>query len=124
MISADKQEYDTFYQKSISHLKSIGYTNILADCEGYDKPKSYLKKGSDISVTPDIVAEKGGQKYFFELGLKSNEPQLLKSKWLFLKTLSMVKSFHFSIITTRGHFKFADTLVQDLGFTPKQVIKL
>lgn len=124
MISADKPGYEVFYQKSITHLETAGYENIKADFEGYDKPKSYLKKGSEVSITPDIVAEKGGQKYLFELGLKSNEPRLLKSKWLFLETLSKFKSYHFNIITTRGHVKFADTLIADLGFKPTQLIKL
>lgn len=124
MITADKKEYEGFFQKSITHLESAGYENIKADMEGYDRPKSYLRKGTDDSITPDIVAEKGGQKYVFELGLKSQEPRLLKSKWLFLETMSKFKSFRFNIITTRGHVKFADTLIADLGFTPSQLIKL
>ncbi len=126
MITADKAGYEVFFKKSITHLESAGYQNIQADFEGYERPKSYVKKGSgsDVSITPDIVAEKGGQKYLFELGLKSHEPRLLKSKWLFLETLSQFKSYRFNIITTRGHVKFADTLIADLGFKPTQLIKL
>jgi len=126
MISADKKDYQKFFQQSITHLESAGYENIKADLEGYDQPKSYTKKGggSDVSITPDIVAEKGGQKFLFELGLKSTQPRLLKSKWLFLETLSQFKSYRFNIITTRGHVKFADGVIADLGFKPSQLIKL
>ena len=63
--------------------------------EGYETPKSYAKAGSDISVTPDIVAEKEGRKHYFDLSLKSEKPKLLKSKWLFLNTLSKLKSSRF-----------------------------
>ncbi|NNE28952.1 MAG: hypothetical protein HKN16_04925 [Saprospiraceae bacterium] len=124
MISADKADYEGIFQKSIDHIQSLGYQNIKADFKEFERPKSYLKKGSDVSVTPDIVAEKGGQMHVFELGLKSQEPKLLKSKWMFLETLSKFKSYKFNIITTRGHVKFTDTLIHDLGFSPNQLIKL
>ncbi len=86
MIKQDKIKYTNELNKSISYLQNLGYSNIQADIEGFDTPKSYLKKGSKISITPDIMAEKDGRMHIFDLSLKSEKPRLLKSKWLFLNT--------------------------------------
>ncbi len=91
MISLEKLDNKEFLEKSIHHLEATGFESIKADIEGYETPKSYLKKGSDIKITPDIVALKNGMKYFFEISLKSEKPLLLKSKWLFLDALSRIE---------------------------------
>ena len=124
MIKVEKAENTAFLEKSIHHLEAIGFKDIKADLEGYETPKSYVKKSTGTTVTPDIVANKDGRKYFFDISLKSDEPRLLKSKWLFLDTLSRMKSNRFRIITTRGHYKFTDTMLQDINLTNKTPIKI
>jgi len=76
MIAKDKAENIEFLKESLTYLENLGFENIKADIEGYETPKSYLKKGngSDVSITPDIVAEKAGRKHYFEIGIKSEEP--------------------------------------------------
>ena len=83
MITQDKDKYTEELSQSISYLEGLGYSKIKADIEGYESPKSYLKKGSEIEVTPDIVAEKEGRKHIFDLSLKSQKPRLLKSSGYF-----------------------------------------
>ena len=112
-----------FLKTSISYLERLGYKNIQAQLEGYEMPKSYLKKGSDIKITPDIVAEKANRKHYFEIGLKNDEPTLLKSKWRFLDVLTRMKDDRFNIITTRGHYKFTQDMLDDLKLE-KNPIKL
>ncbi|WP_274475288.1 hypothetical protein [Mangrovimonas aestuarii] len=124
MIYSDKKKYATFLEDCVSYLKNHGFNNIKADMEGYETPKSYLKKGSDISITPDIVAEKEGRKHIFDLSLKSSRPNLLKSKWLFLNTLSGLKSHSFRIITTRGHYKFTNEMLNHINLNDKTPIKI
>lgn len=124
MIYTDKEKYSDILSNSLSYLENIGFENIKADAEGYETPKSYHKKGSDINITPDIVAEKEGRKHYFELSLKSDQPNLLKSKWLFLNTLSNMKSHRFKIITTRGHYKFTNEMLDDINLTDKKLIKI
>ncbi|HEX9826873.1 MAG TPA: hypothetical protein VGA80_09780 [Flavobacteriaceae bacterium] len=124
MIYTDKEKYSDFLNDSLTYLKQHGFENIKADTEGYETPKSYSKLGSDISITPDIVAEKEGRKHFFELSLKSSKPNLLKSKWLFLNTLSNLKSHDFRLITTRGHYKFTNEMLDDINLTNKKLIKI
>jgi hypothetical protein len=124
MINLEKLENREFLEKSIHHLEATGFENIKADLEGYECPKSYLRKESGNRITPDIVAVKNGMKYFFDISLKSEKPRLLKTKWLFLDALSRMKSDRFRIITTRGHYKFTDTLLEEINLTNKEPIKI
>lgn len=124
MIHTDKEKYSDILSNSLAYLEKIGFENIQANAEGYETPKSYHKRGSDIEVTPDIVAEKEGRKHYFELSLKSDETRLLKSKWLFLNTLSTMTSSRFKIITTRGHYKFTNEMLEAINLTDKKPIKI
>ena len=124
MIYTDKEKYTEFLSDSVEYLKQRGFENIKADLDGYESPKSYAKIGSDISVTPDIVAEKEGRKHIFDISLKSTKPNLLKSKWLFLNTLSNLKSHRFRLITTRGHYKFTHEMLDAINLTNKNLIKI
>lgn len=124
MIYSDKKKYSDILNNSINYLEQLGFEDIKADAEGYETPKSYSKMNSDIIVTPDIVAQKEGRQHIFELSLKSEEPQLLKSKWLFLNTLSNLKSYRFRIITTRGHIKFTNDMLTDLNLEQPKLIKI
>ncbi len=124
MIYTDKEKYSDFLNTSVDYLKQHGFENIKADVEGYETPKSYAKKGSDITITPDIVAEKEGRKHIFDISLKSSMPKLLKSKWLFLNTISTMRSQRFRLITTRGHYKFTNEMLDDINLTDKNPIKI
>lgn len=124
MVYTDKEKYSDILSNSLTYLEKIGFENIKADAEGYESPKSYHKRGSDIAVTPDIVAEKEGRKHYFELSLKSDKPRLLKSKWLFLNALSTMNKHQFKIITTRGHYKFTTEMLADINLADKKLIKI
>ncbi|WP_178983493.1 hypothetical protein [Winogradskyella helgolandensis] len=124
MITQDKNKYAEELSNSISYLENLGYSNIKADLDGYETPKSYHKKGSNIDVTPDIVAEKEGRKHIFDLSLKSEKPRLLKSKWLFLNTLSKIKSYRFRLITMRGHYKFTNETIGAINLDTVKLLKI
>ncbi|TPV35727.1 hypothetical protein FJ651_02095 [Paucihalobacter ruber] len=124
MIQSDKTKYTDILNNSINYLQQLGFEDIKADADGYETPKSYSKLNSDIVVIPDIVAQKEGRKHIFELSLKSDEPKLLKSKWLFLDTLSKMKSYRFGLITTRGHIKFTNDMMNDLNLEGPKLIKI
>jgi hypothetical protein len=123
MTAKEKLENEEFLLESIEYLKKKGFENIRADVEGFDKPKSYHKKGSEISITPDIVAERAGIKHYFDISLKSGQPTLLKSKWRFLEVLTRMKNHRFKIITRKGHYKFTNEMLADLNLS-KNMIKI
>ncbi|EAP87778.1 MULTISPECIES: hypothetical protein [Croceibacter] len=125
MIPIDKNESTVFLKESVEYLEERGFENIKADVEGYESPKSYIRKGrgQETTITPDIVAERNGEEYIYEVSLKSEKPRLLKSKWKFLQLLSNMKNKKFKIITTRGHYKFTNTMLSDLDMQ-KNLIKI
>jgi len=125
MITLDKEtdKNTEFLTHAISYLQDRGFENIKADVDGFDTPKSYIRKGSEMSITPDIVAERDGEKHIFEISLKSKKPRLLKSKWLFLDVLSQMKKFRFRIVTTRGHYKFTNETLSEINME-KKLIKI
>lgn len=124
MVKLEKTENKEILEKSINYLEAKGFEHIKADVDEHESPKSYIRKKSGNKVTPDIVAMKNGRKYFFEISLKSEKRKLLKSKWLFIDTLSRMNSNRFRIITTRGHYKFTDDMLQDINLTNKTPIKI
>jgi hypothetical protein len=123
MIALDRENYRDFLNQTVNYLENRGFNNIKAALDGYETPKSFVKKGSDVVVTPDIVAQKMGIRYYFELSVKSEKPNLLKSKWMFLDALSKRNSSRFKIVTTKGHYKFTNTMLDDLNLE-KNMIKI
>ncbi|WP_055436852.1 hypothetical protein [Lacinutrix algicola] len=123
MIQTEKKENTAFIKESVNYLKHLGFENIKADVEGYESPKSYVKKDGDVKITPDITATKRTRKYYFEISLKSDKPRLLKSKWRFIDVLSRMNDHRFRIITTKGHYKFTNDLLNDINLH-KTLIKL
>src|SRR5210317_109288 len=122
MIAQDKIDNKEFLEESVNYLINLGYENIKADIDGYESPKSYHKKGSDITITPDITCTRRSKKYYFEIGLKSDKPRLLKSKWRFIDVLSRMGDHRFKIITKKGHYKFTNDVLDDLNLE-KNLIK-
>ena len=123
MVQVDKKENEEILQDTVQYLEKRGFENIKADLEGYETPKSYNKKGSEESITPDVVAERAGIKHYFEVSLKSEKPSLLKSKWRFLDVLTRMKNHRFKIVIRRGHYKFTHDMLKDLNLE-KDLIKL
>lgn len=124
MIQEDKAKYSDILKNSITYIENHGFENIKADFDGYETPTSFTKSGSDITITPDIVATKEGRKHYFDISLKSENPKLLKSKWLFLNTLSKLKSSRFRVITMRGHYKFTQDMLDSVNLTNTNLIKI
>ena len=123
MVNSEREENKEVLIESLAYLEKRGFENIKADAEGYEIPKSYRKRDSDVVITPDIVAERAGVKHYFEISLKTAKPRLLKSKWQFLDTITRMRNQRFKIITRRGHYKFTDEMLKDLNLE-KNLIKL
>ena len=124
MVKSEKIYHEDFLKKSVNYLENTGFEDIKADIDGYESPKTYAKKDGNIELTPDIEATKNGLKFYFDISLKSEKKKLLKTKWVFLDTLTRMKSQKFKIITTRGHYKFTDMLFDELNFSETRLIKI
>jgi len=124
MVGKEIDEHKDFLERAINYLKERGFTNIKTDLPGYESPKTFVKKKGGTNLSADISAHKNGRKYFFDISLKSFDPSKLKSKWLLLDTVARLRSNRFKIITTKGHFKFTDTLLKDVNLSSKEPIKI
>ncbi|WP_044397432.1 hypothetical protein [Lacinutrix sp. Hel_I_90] len=123
MTHTEKKENEVFIKESVNYLQNLGFENIKADIDGFESPKSYVKKDGEIKITPDITATRRTRKYYFEIGLKSDKQRLLKTKWRFLDVLSRMNDHRFRIITKKGHYKFTNDMLNDLNLN-KTLIKL
>lgn len=116
MIKAEKEIHKSLIEKTIEHLKDLGYTDIKADIQGYESPKSFEMQSRRLKLTPDIVStDPNGKVQYIEVGVKSDYPIIVKSKWKFLNTLAELKNRGFRIISHRGHYSFTDNLIDDLA---------
>jgi len=125
MVQTDKSndENTAVLEETISYLENRGFENIKADIEGYETPKSFKRQSTGNDITPDIVAEKHGLKYIFEVSLKSAKPRLLKTKWLLFDTLTKIKDYKFRIVTKSGHMKFTQNMIDSVNIN-KEFIRI
>src|SRR5690606_229614 len=121
MTHAEREKNLDSLKETVEYLSSKGYESIKAPIAGFETPKSYHKKNSDVVIMPDIVAERAGIKHYFEIGLKTEDAQLLQSKWQFLETLSEMRNQKFKIITRRGHYRFTDDLLRELNLDKEPI---
>ncbi len=63
MIKIDRDENKEILMESVAYLEKRGFEHIQADVEGYETPKSYHKKDSDVVITPDIVADRAHNRH-------------------------------------------------------------
>lgn len=124
MIAKERKQNRSILEKSIDHLKAKGFTNIKTDLPGYESPKSFVRKSKGPDFSPDISANKNGRKYYFDISLKTEASKLLKSKWLLLDTAARLKSFRFKIITTTGHVRYTDKLLEEVNLSNKTPIRI
>ncbi|WP_222983352.1 hypothetical protein [Flagellimonas meishanensis] len=124
MIGKEKEENKALLEKSVEYLQGRGFDNIKVDLSGHERPKTFKSKARDLEVAADISATKNGKKYFFDISLKTEKSKLLKSKWLLLDTVARLKSNGFKIITTKGHFKFTDDLLNEVNLSNKEPIRI
>lgn len=120
MINSENSEKvvsKNFINKTINYLKKLGHVEIKADVKGYESPKSFEMKSEHLKITPDIVSvSSDGKVHYVEVGVKSENPVTLKSKWKFLKKLAEINGRGFKIVSHRGHYSFTDKLVIDLNY--------
>lgn len=119
MLTVDRQANETLLLKALDRALQLGFAEIKCDTEGYERPNAFLSKEREIEIVPDITGIKGGRKHIIELGLKTDDTVSLKSKWLFLKTLSEMRHQPFLIFTTKGHMSFTNKMIKELDMNVK-----
>ena len=102
-------------------VKERGYDDIKANADGYEVPRQFTRTRTDETITPDISAVKNGRKNFFEIAVKNEKEQRTVSKWKLLSQLADFKGGKLFVIAPRGHYRFAQTLIDDYNIEAKMI---
>ena len=111
------------YQKAIEWVKRRGFSDLRANVESekYDQPTSFARKKEDRTVTPDLTAVRRGNKFYFEIALKSKQEQRVVSKWKLLSRLAGLKNGKFYLMAPHGHRTFTTKLVKRYGINAEVI---
>ena len=110
-----------FYEKMIQWVKTHSFSKIKANSDGYEKPTAFRKPDDDETFTPDVTAVKLGTKNYFELALKSEDPERTIRKWKLLSTLADMKNGTLYLFAPRGHKAFATKIVEGRNLNAKVI---
>lgn len=125
MVQTDKQQQEKLelIKESIKYLEERGFSNIKAEIDGYESPRGFHEQNSDLVIAPHIVGERAGVKHYFNISLKTENEELLRSKWKFFETITNMRDQRFNVFTKRGHFKFTEEMLDSLNLK-KDYIRL
>lgn len=108
----DKEKYNERIMAAVNIIKKTGFDHIKADLPDYEQPSRLINKSDNYTFTPDICAEKGDQKGYFEISVKTDDQKKLVGKWQLLAMMAELKSGIFKIFVPHGHMKFTRDLIR------------
>ena len=110
MINEEKK---SFLQQAIKWIQKKPITNLRSVAEGYEDPRSFYHKQSKADIKPDITIETPrGIKHYTEIAMKSENPQILVTKWKLLSMLAAMKRGNLYLLAPKGHKLFTQRLVK------------
>lgn len=112
---------DSSIDKVIHWVKTHSFSKIKANSEGFEMPTSYRKPDDDEAYVPDVTAVKLGTKNYFELALKTDDPERTIRKWKLLSTIAEMKNGTLYLFAPRGHKAFASKIVEKRNLNAKVI---
>lgn len=107
----NEEKYDERIMAAVEFIKKTGFDHIKADLPNYEQPTRLINKSDNSTFAPDIFAEKGEQKGYFEIATKTEDIKKLVGKWQLLAMMAELKSGIFKIFVPHGHMKFTRELI-------------
>ena len=110
--------HDRLVSQLISHIKSTGFTEVLADVHGYGQPqKIYWKNKPDEKFIPDITAKDGsGVYHIFEVETSDTiTGKHTEDQWEIFSANAKSKKGVFVIYVESGFEGEAEKQVRNLG---------
>ena len=119
MINKNRESkaFNDAFEKALLKLRQVGYTDIKADYEDYERPPGLINQRTKETFIPDITAISDERKHYFEISQKSDPKDLLVSKWKLLESMAQMRNGTFKIFAPKGTIKFTE------GFIDKYNIK-
>ncbi len=113
----DSQKID----KAIDWALKNGFSDIKANSDQYETPKSYRKPGSDDPFIPDLTGIRMGNRSFVEIAEKSDNIERKISKWKLLDTLANMKNGKLYLLAPHGNKAFVDRMIKKYHIEAKVV---
>lgn len=111
------------YDKALKWIYDHKFYGVKAKVAPFDIPKTYHRKADNLSFTPDITALKGEKKSFFDIVLKKETRRRLAGKWRLMQELAARKGGKLYLFTPKGHYAFAERMINKFGINA-QVVRL
>ncbi len=112
---------ESFIDEMLHWVKTHSYSKIRANQEGFEAPTSYRQPEEDDVFVPDITAVKLGTKNYFELALKTDDPERTIRKWKLLSTIAEMKNGTLYLFAPRGHKAFTSKIVEKRNLNAKVI---
>lgn len=110
-----EDKYEKRLRKVVKKLENGRYENIRADLEGYEQPAKLINKATNTAYIPDVTAVKDGNKYYFEIAMKTDDELKLAGKWNLLSTLASMKDGMLKIFAPHGQMAFTKRLTKQFN---------
>ncbi|UHG94970.1 hypothetical protein [Spirosoma oryzicola] len=90
--------------------KAHGFVDIMANTEGYAKPRGYGRQQDGQWFIPDVTAKQFEQQSYFEVILKTSPIDELLSKLKLLSQLTLLSGGELYLLSPKGHLPFAKSV--------------
>ncbi|MBD2752962.1 hypothetical protein [Spirosoma validum] len=98
-----------------------GFSDIQANAEGYQKPNGYGRQQDGQSFIPDVTGRQFDHKSYFEVILKTTDPDYLVSKLKLLYQLASLSGGQVYLMAPKGHLPFARSIAANSRITAEVI---
>ncbi len=105
-------KFEQSIKQAIGYVQNRGFDNIKARHEDFEAPAGMAMQGTDTVFTPDITAERNGNRYYFEIADRTEPKEQVIGKWKLLSTLAKMKNGDFKIFVPYGSMKYATDIIE------------
>ena len=100
-----------YFPDAIDWAKTLRLSDLKANFEGFEVPRTFQLADEDISFIPDITGRRLAKKYYVEIAMKSENTNSMVSKWKLLSTIASMKGGKLYLLAPRGHKAFVQSLL-------------
>ena len=116
----DQTLYNQIVHSVVGHLRQSGFSKVKANCPEYTAPGKVKWDENDEGVVPDIVGEREGSVYVFEIETgKVLEPEAVKNRWHLLSVHARRFNGKFYLVTPENTADSLQELADKLDLRPE-----
>ena len=103
-----------YFEKALSWVSNKSKTSIRGQMEGIENTQVFKNKSTGEEIQEDFsFISQWGDKSFTEIGLKTENPQKLITRWKLLSLMASIKNGKLYLLTSKGHKMFTQKLIEN-----------